>query len=75
VAVTDREALDAFRFLAQNEGILPALETSHAVAFARKLAPRMSSRSILIINLSGRGDKDVNTVLEQMGSNPKGGKK
>jgi tryptophan synthase beta chain len=75
VAVTDKEALDAFQFLAQTEGILPALETSHAVAFARKLAPKMSSKSILIVNLSGRGDKDVNTVLDRLGSDPRSAKK
>jgi tryptophan synthase beta chain len=66
-SVTDKEALNAFETLAQTEGILPALESAHAVAYAMKLAPKMSKRSILIINLSGRGDKDVNTVLARLG--------
>jgi tryptophan synthase beta chain len=66
-SVTDKEALTAFETLAKTEGILPALESAHAVAYAMKLAPKMSKRSILIINLSGRGDKDVNTVLARLG--------
>jgi tryptophan synthase beta chain len=66
VSVTDKEALSAFELLAKTEGILPALESSHAVAFTRKLAPRMSKRSVLVVNLSGRGDKDVNTVLDRL---------
>ena len=59
VAVTDDEALDAFQLLARTEGILPALESAHAVAYAMKLAPAMGSDQIMIINISGRGDKDV----------------
>jgi tryptophan synthase beta chain len=66
-AVTDQEALEGFQFLARMEGILPALETAHAVAFTRKLAPKMSKNSLLVVNLSGRGDKDVNTVLDRLG--------
>lgn len=61
-AVTDDQALDAFRFLSQTEGIIPALETAHALAHAIKVAPTMSKDSIIIICLSGRGDKDIHTV-------------
>jgi tryptophan synthase beta chain len=64
VAATDQEALDAFQWLAQTEGIIPALESAHAVAHARKLAPTLDKDKIIIINLSGRGDKDVETALE-----------
>jgi tryptophan synthase beta chain len=56
---TDDEALDAFQEVAQTEGILPALETSHALAYVKKQAPKMGKDQILIVNLSGRGDKDV----------------
>jgi tryptophan synthase beta chain len=59
VSVTDDEALDAFVYLSRMEGIVPALETAHAVAYARKLAPTLSREAILLINLSGRGDKDA----------------
>ncbi|MCX6898386.1 MAG: tryptophan synthase subunit beta [Verrucomicrobia bacterium] len=61
---TDDEALRAFRFLAEKEGIIPALESAHAVAHTMKLAPKMKKRQIVIINLSGRGDKDVQQVAE-----------
>jgi tryptophan synthase beta chain len=61
-AVTDDQALDAFRFLSQTEGIIPALETAHALAHAIKVAPTMPKDSIIIICLSGRGDKDIHTV-------------
>jgi tryptophan synthase beta chain len=64
VAVSDTEALDAFRLLAKLEGIIPALESAHAVAQAIKLASVMSPEEIVLVNLSGRGDKDVNTVRE-----------
>ena len=60
--VSDSEALDAFKFLSETEGIIPALESSHAVAHAMKIAPKMNSMEVMIVNLSGRGDKDVNTV-------------
>ncbi len=66
VDVTDREALEAVSILCREEGILPALESAHAVAFARKLARRLSRRSILVINISGRGDKDVPTLVEML---------
>jgi len=64
VTVTDDEALDAFCLLCEEEGIIPALESSHAVAYAVKLAPTLDKDKILVINLSGRGDKDVHQVLE-----------
>lgn len=62
VTVTDDEALQAFRILARTEGILPALESSHALAYARKLGPTLLSKDFLIVNVSGRGDKDLNTL-------------
>jgi tryptophan synthase beta chain len=65
-SVTDDEALDAFLYLSRTEGIIPALESSHAVAYARKIGPTLKEDDILIINLSGRGDKDVAQVIEQM---------
>ncbi len=65
-AVTDREALDGVRLLAQTEGIIPALETAHAVAFLPDLAERMSSDSIVVLNCSGRGDKDMETISENL---------
>ncbi len=63
-AVTDSEALEAFRILTRSEGIIPALETAHAVAGAIKLAPTLPSDHIMVINLSGRGDKDLHTVAQ-----------
>ena len=62
VAVTDKEALEGFEFLAKTEGIVPALEPAHAIAYARKLAPKLSRKKMIVINLSGRGDKDVEMV-------------
>ena len=62
VAVTDDDALKAFHNLCLTEGIIPALETSHALAYAEKLAATMSKEKIILVNLSGRGDKDINTV-------------
>ena len=62
VAATDQEALQAFHELTRTEGIMPALESSHALAYTRKLAPTMDKDQILVINLSGRGDKDIHTV-------------
>lgn len=64
VAVSDEEALDAFFMLSRLEGILPALESSHALAQAVKMAPEMSKDQILLVNLSGRGDKDVEQVIK-----------
>jgi tryptophan synthase beta chain len=66
-AVTDAEALAAFHLLTRTEGIIPALESSHAVAYAAKLAPRMRADQAILINLSGRGDKDMHTVAAQEG--------
>jgi len=63
VAATDREALSAFHWLARREGILPALESSHALAFVRRLAPDLAPGSVVVASLSGRGDKDLETVL------------
>ena len=67
VAVTDIEALAAFHALCRTEGIIPALESAHAVAYAMKLAPSMGRDAILLVNLSGRGDKDMHTVAERSG--------
>jgi len=64
---TDAEALEAFQVLCETEGIIPALESAHAVAEAIKRAPRMRSDQILIVNLSGRGDKDMHTVAAALG--------
>ena len=67
VAITDNEALKAFHDLTRIEGIMPALESSHALAYASKLAPAMGKEEILIVNLSGRGDKDIHTVAAREG--------
>ncbi|HKW83197.1 MAG TPA: tryptophan synthase subunit beta, partial [Burkholderiaceae bacterium] len=67
VGITDDEALKAFHHLCRTEGIIPALESSHAVAYAMKLAPTMRSDQQLLVNLSGRGDKDINTVASLAG--------
>lgn len=66
VAITDDEALQAFHTLSQKEGIIPALESAHAAAYAIKLAPKLEKDQIIIVNLSGRGDKDVQQVFEMM---------
>jgi tryptophan synthase beta chain len=65
-SANDEEALEAFQKLSQTEGIIPALETSHGIAHALKVAKEMTKDQILIVNLSGRGDKDVNTVADQL---------
>ncbi len=67
VSITDEEALKAFHDVTRTEGIIPALESSHALAYVTKLAPTMSSDQILVVNLSGRGDKDMHTVAEMAG--------
>jgi len=69
VAVTDDEALDAFHDLTRSEGIIPALESSHALAYAKKLAPQMDRERTILVNLSGRGDKDMHTVAAREGIN------
>jgi len=66
-AVKDDEALEAFHNLCRTEGIIPALESSHALAYAEKLAKEMSPDQIILVNLSGRGDKDINTVANIAG--------
>jgi tryptophan synthase beta chain len=65
VSVTDAEALAAFHSLCRTEGIIPALESSHALAYAAQLAPTMRRDQIIVVNLSGRGDKDLATVAAQ----------
>ncbi|MBC8062086.1 MAG: tryptophan synthase subunit beta [Clostridiaceae bacterium] len=67
VSATDEEAINAFMELSRIEGIIPAIESSHAVAYVLKLAPTLSKDKIIIINLSGRGDKDINTVAALLG--------
>ncbi|MBX3615985.1 tryptophan synthase subunit beta [Nitrosomonas sp.] len=67
VAITDDEALDAFHTLCRYEGIMPALESSHALAYAAKYAPTLSKDKLLLVNLSGRGDKDMATVAQMSG--------
>ena len=67
VPITDTEALDAFHALTRTEGIIPALESSHALAYATKLAPALDKDKIIIVNLSGRGDKDIHTVAAREG--------
>ena len=65
--ITDAEALEAFQLLAKVEGIIPALESAHAIAWAAKAAPTMAADKILLVNLSGRGDKDIFTVAQELG--------
>jgi len=67
VAVTDDEALEAFQLLSQTEGIIPALESAHAIAYVAKLAPTLDRDQVIVVNLSGRGDKDMNTVAQALG--------
>jgi tryptophan synthase beta chain len=67
VPATDNEALDAFQLLTKIEGIIPALESAHALAYVAKLAPTMAKDKIVVVNLSGRGDKDVFTVASHLG--------
>lgn len=67
VSCTDEEALEALQLLSRKEGIIPALESSHALAYLPQIAPGMGKDKIIIVNLSGRGDKDVNTLVEKLG--------
>ncbi|WP_314641395.1 tryptophan synthase subunit beta [Stomatobaculum longum] len=67
VPVTDDEAVDAFEYLARTEGIIPAIESAHAVAYARKLAPTMDKDKVIVVTLSGRGDKDVAAIARYRG--------
>ena len=68
VAVTDAEAVDAFEYLSRLEGVIPAIESAHAVAYAKKLAPTMRKDQIIVVNLSGRGDKDIASVAKFKGT-------
>jgi tryptophan synthase beta chain len=67
VAVTDKEALEGFNLLSQKEGIIPALEPAHAIYYATRLAAELATDQIIVVNLSGRGDKDMDIVVEAMG--------
>ena len=64
--ITDADALDGFQMLARYEGILPALESAHAVAYTMQLAKTVAEGTVILINLSGRGDKDVQSVMEAL---------
>ncbi len=68
VSVTDEEALEGFNLLSRTEGIIPALEPAHAIAYLRTLAPRLGRDKVIVLGLSGRGDKDVETVAKAMGA-------
>ena len=65
--MTDSEAVDAFAYMSRMEGIIPAIESAHAVACARKLAPSMGREQIIVINISGRGDKDCSAIARYRG--------
>ena len=69
VPITDDEAVDAFEYLSRTEGIIPAIESAHAVAYAKKIVPKMSKDQIVIVTLSGRGDKDVAAIARYKGEN------
>lgn len=70
VAVTDKEALEGFNLISQKEGIIPALEPAHAIYYATRLAAELAKDQIIVVNLSGRGDKDMDIVVEAMGVQP-----
>ena len=65
--MTDDEAVEAFEYLARTEGVIPAIESAHAVAHAMKIAPEMGKEQIIVINLSGRGDKDCASIARYRG--------
>jgi len=67
VPITDQEAMDALQLLSRTEGIIPALESAHAIAYTMKIAPTLSSDQVIIVNLSGRGDKDVESIITYLG--------
>ena len=69
VPITDEQAVEAFEYLSRVEGIIPALESAHAIAHAMKIAPNMDKDKIIIINISGRGDKDCVSVAKYRGEN------
>lgn len=67
VPITDEEAVEAFEYLSRMEGIIPAIESAHALAYARKLAPTMEKDRIIVVNISGRGDKDCAAIARYRG--------
>jgi tryptophan synthase beta chain len=67
VAITDDEAVEAFKYLSRTEGIIPAIESSHALAYAIKIAPTLPKDKIMVVTVSGRGDKDVAAIARYMG--------
>ena len=67
VSITDDEAMQGFHALTRLEGIIPALESAHAIAYAMKLAPTLPKNKTILVNLSGRGDKDINTIAAREG--------
>ena len=69
VSITDTEALEGFQLLSRTEGIIPALESSHAIAYASKIAGKLEKETVIVINLSGRGDKDLQIVMKALGVN------
>ena len=69
VPVTDEEAVNAFEYLSRTEGIIPAIESAHAVAHAMKIAPKMDKTKIIVITISGRGDKDCAAIARYRGEN------
>jgi tryptophan synthase beta chain len=74
VGVTDRQALDAFVLLSRTEGVIPALESAHAIAYALKLGKKMGEKDVIVVNLSGRGDKDLEQVQELLEQTRRGRK-
>ena len=66
VAVTDKEALDGFKLLSEKEGIIPALESAHAIAYLKRFIPKTKKRQVVVVCLSGRGDKDIDIVREAL---------
>jgi tryptophan synthase beta chain len=69
VAATDRQALEGFKWLSETEGIIPALEPAHAIYYAAKMASKLPENELIIVNLSGRGDKDLEIVTKALGMN------
>ena len=67
VPVTDAEAVEGFQLLSETEGIIPALESAHAIAYLRELAPKLGKEKVIVVCLSGRGDKDVYTIAKELG--------
>jgi tryptophan synthase beta chain len=67
VPITDEEAVEAFEYLSRTEGIIPAIESAHAVAYAKKIAPEFEKDQIIVVTISGRGDKDVAAIARYRG--------